>query len=458
MKKKLEAELISIAHRILKLKNRADVEQLQEEALKLYEKLSVLKFVEDNFADVKPTIGYASAEGKLEEIYNIEKEEIQPETKAKADEVKEEPKTDKKGEGKKDKAEAKDNKPAEEEPVADEIENVEQADDDKPAEEESKDEEGEAKAKEKDKKSNEPEIKIKIEKPEEELKADKKDEGKKDKAEVKDDKLAEEEPVAEKPDDAEQIEDDKPVEDKPKDEKAEAEKEDKKSNEPEHKIEIEKPEEELKAMEESAEAVYEKEQESSMEEEERAADAEMITIEPDKNTEVEDSNLDFEFAFERKPAPEEPKKEEKKEVGIEDFHDYKHPEFVKKSDAAEKPKDEPKDETKEEQKAESVKEEPKAEAKKEELKQEVPASPKSLNDTFAKTINLGLNDRIAFEKHLFGGSSDDLNRVISQLNTINSFEEAKNFIEDLVKPDYNDWQGKEEYEERLLQLVEKRFD
>src|SRR5687768_9657287 len=72
MKKKLEAELISIAHRILKLKNRAELDQLQAEALKLYEKISVLKFVEDNFAEVKPTISYSSAEETLEEIYGIE--------------------------------------------------------------------------------------------------------------------------------------------------------------------------------------------------------------------------------------------------------------------------------------------------------------------------------------------------------------------------------------------------
>ena len=86
MKKKLEAELISIAHRILKLKNRSELEQLQEETLRLYEKLSVLKFVEDNFNDVKPTIGYASAEAKLEEIYGVEQSpkaetESEPENK-----------------------------------------------------------------------------------------------------------------------------------------------------------------------------------------------------------------------------------------------------------------------------------------------------------------------------------------------------------------------------------------
>ena len=44
MKKKLEADLISIAHRILKLKNKSELVQLHQETQKLYEKLSVLLF------------------------------------------------------------------------------------------------------------------------------------------------------------------------------------------------------------------------------------------------------------------------------------------------------------------------------------------------------------------------------------------------------------------------------
>lgn len=82
---------------------------------------------------------------------------------------------------------------------------------------------------------------------------------------------------------------------------------------------------------------------------------------------------------------------------------------------------------------------------------------KSINDAFANKISIGLNDRIAFEKNLFNGSSDDLNRVISQLNTIESYEEAKDFIDDLVKPEFNNWNGKEDFENRFMQLVEKRF-
>lgn len=82
----------------------------------------------------------------------------------------------------------------------------------------------------------------------------------------------------------------------------------------------------------------------------------------------------------------------------------------------------------------------------------------SLNDRLTKGINIGLNDRIAFEKKLFSGSSDDFNRVLSQLNTFDSFEEAKGFIDDFVKPDYNNWDGKEEFENRFLEIVEKKFN
>jgi hypothetical protein len=84
-------------------------------------------------------------------------------------------------------------------------------------------------------------------------------------------------------------------------------------------------------------------------------------------------------------------------------------------------------------------------------------SPKFTNDSFAKTISFGLNDKIAFEKQLFGGSSEDLNRVISQLSTFDTFDEAENFIDDMVKPDYNNWEGKDDYVARFMEIVEKKF-
>jgi hypothetical protein len=111
-----------------------------------------------------------------------------------------------------------------------------------------------------------------------------------------------------------------------------------------------------------------------------------------------------------------------------------------------------------------AKEEAVAEVKEEIIIEKIPEvvfeEPKtmSLNDRLTKGINIGLNDRIAFEKKLFGGSSDDFNRVLSQLNTFDSFDEAQGFINDFVKPDYNNWDGKEEFENRFLEIVEKKFN
>ncbi|MNK24452.1 hypothetical protein D3C87_427580 [compost metagenome] len=408
MKKKLEAELISIAHRILKLKNRAELDQLQQETLKLYEKISVLRFVEDNFSDVKPTIGFASAEETLEEVYKLEE---QPEVKANEVEL-EETKAKAEKDSKKDKKEtAKPEAKKEEVAAAEEI--------------------------------TEPETEV-----------------------VEETATEEEEQIEE----ANEIVEDEIVE------------------EPEVKMETEKPAEELKAMEESAEAVFTKEAESTSEEEEKAADAEIVTIAPDETVKVEDSGLSFDFAFDRVAAPEEPIKQ--KEITFEDYQDYKEPEFVKKTDSgtakptSAKVEEEDKEEVqqpavrdwrdwepsqsgKTEKVEEPKKEEPKKEIEKPKEESTVIGNratrtdmerPKALNDSLGKTISLTLNDRIAFEKQLFGGSGEDLNRVLSQLNTINTYEEAKNFIEDLVKPDYNDWAGKDEYAERFMGIVEKKFD
>nr|WP_299032457.1 hypothetical protein [uncultured Tenacibaculum sp.] len=81
---------------------------------------------------------------------------------------------------------------------------------------------------------------------------------------------------------------------------------------------------------------------------------------------------------------------------------------------------------------------------------------KTVNDYFQKTIQIDLNDRIAFVKHLFDGDQNDFNRVISQLNTFKTEKEAKKFITKMIKPDY-DWSAKEEYENRLLEIIERRF-
>lgn len=84
------------------------------------------------------------------------------------------------------------------------------------------------------------------------------------------------------------------------------------------------------------------------------------------------------------------------------------------------------------------------------------APTRSLNDRLQNTIQIDLNDRIAFVKHLFDGNQSDFNRVISQLNTIKTEREAKSFIKKMVKPDY-DWSNKEEYENRLIEIIERKF-
>lgn len=81
-----------------------------------------------------------------------------------------------------------------------------------------------------------------------------------------------------------------------------------------------------------------------------------------------------------------------------------------------------------------------------------PASKAKLNN-----LNIGLNDRIAFVKQLFMGSQEDYQRVISQINTMDDYNESIDFIQSVVKLDY-DWSSVEETEQRLLDLVANRFN
>jgi hypothetical protein len=83
--------------------------------------------------------------------------------------------------------------------------------------------------------------------------------------------------------------------------------------------------------------------------------------------------------------------------------------------------------------------------------------PRSVNDRLKKGINIGLNERLAFIKNLFDGNTSDYNRVLSQLNTFSSLDEAQRFIQLVVKPDYNHWEGKEDYEERFMAKIENKF-
>ena len=89
--------------------------------------------------------------------------------------------------------------------------------------------------------------------------------------------------------------------------------------------------------------------------------------------------------------------------------------------------------------------------------EKIEMTKKSLNDKLSqRQIQIGLNDRIAFVKHLFNGSQEEFNRVLSQLNSFQTESKAKHFIESVVKPDYG-WEEKPDYEERLIALIERKF-
>ena len=84
---------------------------------------------------------------------------------------------------------------------------------------------------------------------------------------------------------------------------------------------------------------------------------------------------------------------------------------------------------------------------------------KSLNEKLkGEGLTIGLNDKLAFIKHLFNGRSEDYDRVLSQINTTTSVKEARTLIHEIIKPDYDGWVGKEEYEERLMEIIEAKFD
>jgi len=315
MKKKLEADLISIAHRILKLKNKSELSQLHRETQKLYEKLSVLKFVEDNFSDVKPTIGLSKIEELVEDAF--EKEEIVIQEEAVLAPVALE-----------NEADLETIEEIEEEPVAVVEEEVEE-----------------------------------VSALEEELEEE---------PEIEEEEISSEESI-----------DFEPNFELFKEEEVEA----KKAKTEAKQISFED------MLGSHSEPVFERKQSVN------------FAVEPATESEVE--------------AVEVPELEE--EVAFSPAFEMSAPEEFEASEAVEETK------------------------------------PKFTNDSFAKTISFGLNDKIAFEKQLFGGSSEDLNRVISQLSTFDTFEEAENFLEDMVKPDYNNWEGKDDYVARFMEIVEKKF-
>jgi hypothetical protein len=315
MKKRLESELISIAHRILKLKNKSEVDQLYLETRKLYETLAVLKFYGDNYEQVKAEVSQEELDEKLADAVSTIEEEVK-------------------------------------EMPTEEVVAIEQA-----------------------------ETVLETEEEEEIGEEDEEDE----------------EEIEDQDEDEEDEEEDDEIDEEENEEDDEADDED----EFENAIHFE--------------PIFE------------LADDFEVTSE-----EIVESEDEEEVAFEPETKKAEPNKIESRQISFEDLlgESFNEPEFVKPNDVVIPPS----------------------------LKEVIEEKPLSLNDQHSKAINIGMNDRIAFVKHLFDDSTEDYNRVLSQLNSFTTKEEAVDFIEEIIKPDYNNWDGREEYAERFMEIVKNKFN
>ena len=299
MKKRLEADLVSIAHRILQLKNKSDVNVLFLETQKLYEKLAILKFVEENLGDIKPTIGQAAIEAEIEKAFDL------------------------------------------------------------------------------------PEIKTEIPTTEAVIETE----------------VQKQEAAIETVSIVDQLLD---------------------NIAPEDSI---------------LEAITSETATNEIEEKNPISFAPSI----DESEVINETATQPSIAIEQK-------KNEAVQISFEELlgGNYSEAQFVKVDST-------------ETSKTNTATAFDLAFDKVETLTEEKEDKPKSLNDKLAKGISIDLNDRIGFVKHLFGNSNEDYNRVLSQLNSFNNFYETKTFIDEMVKPDYNNWEGKDDYANRFMEIVEKKF-
>ena len=298
MKKRLEADLVSIAHRILQLKNKSDVNVLFLETQKLYEKLAILKFVEENLGDVKPTICHAAIEEEIEKAFDL------------------------------------------------------------------------------------PEIKTEVTATEEVFKTDENTEDINSETTATVDKILD-------------------------------------SIAPEESI--------IEALTSETESL----------EEEQKNPASFVPNFEETTTPTENTTTKVEEVTAKKEVV---------QISFEELlgGNYSEAQFVKVDST-------------ETTKTNTTTAFDLAFDKVETLTEEKENKAKSLNDKLAKGISIDLNDRIGFVKHLFGNSNEDYNRVLSQLNSFNNFYETKTFIDEMVKPDYNNWEGKDDYANRFMEIVEKKF-
>jgi hypothetical protein len=102
--------------------------------------------------------------------------------------------------------------------------------------------------------------------------------------------------------------------------------------------------------------------------------------------------------------------------------------------------------------------------KKEEIEVEeiptfIPDNSKEIDSDIKTSTSLDVHsDDDDFVTILFNGNSDDYKSVFNQLITFESYHEATKFLEEIVKPDYNFWLGKYEYERKFLDIVKQKYN
>jgi hypothetical protein len=90
--------------------------------------------------------------------------------------------------------------------------------------------------------------------------------------------------------------------------------------------------------------------------------------------------------------------------------------------------------------------------------QEIPVfERKEVPKENSKGLYMNQDDRRDFLIHLFDNDQEDFSRVISQINSMSSFDEAEAFISGQIKPEYDNWKDKDNYEHRFVSLIEKHF-
>jgi len=70
-------------------------------------------------------------------------------------------------------------------------------------------------------------------------------------------------------------------------------------------------------------------------------------------------------------------------------------------------------------------------------------------------LKIGLADKIAFVQHLFNGNQEFFEKFLNEINEAPTYEDALEIVQ-RHKQNFS-WEGKDEYEFRLLQLIHAKY-